>query len=258
MRKSLLFAITIVLFASSCSDDDSQQISEETLRGELGLGTQKLSSKEIKEIKNSTEPIYFESLDEAKKFFNKEVTFSKSSFYKNFPKPTEKSPNTYPLIIKEGSNILKMTCPPTILDPVEGCDDNQGGDGTGNNGGGCGCGGAGTASFTAVQNGFTNYNVDVTYNTNTGNVEVSSDIGGMTLGISWTEIASSTYGSYNCSTQTVNFQATGYLNYNIVFEGIGTVYRQRTTIRGSFRPCAGSGGTGGIEEFLQPANQSNN
>ncbi len=140
-----------------------------------------------------------------------------------------------------------MTCPPIILDPVESCDNNNG------SGQGNGCG-SGTVTLSIRQNGTLNYNVDVSYNSNDTGVQatgVNSYISGVTLGVSWTQNSV----SQNVNGNTIEFEVNGTLNYNIVFEGIGTVYKRRTTLKGTYDPCGNNGGgSGGIEEFLQTAN----
>lgn len=245
MKKIFFVAITIACTLMSCSKD-TIITNERELRTELGLEPQNLSIEEITEIQQQTEPIHFTSLEEAKRFINGEVTFAKADFYKGFKLSNTGSPNKYPVILKDGDNILKMSCPPVILEPVEGCNTDGGG-----GGGNCG---SGSATFRVRQNGVLNYNVTINYNSDTGEVEVSninSYLSGVTIGVSWTETNTYT----NVNNGSIEFEVNGTLNYNVFLEDIGTIYRQDTTIRGAYNPCGNNGaGSGGIEEFLQPAN----
>ncbi|RZS99459.1 hypothetical protein [Aquimarina brevivitae] len=244
--KKIFFLATLVAWTLISCSKEPVITDEESLRLELGLKNQTLSTEAIQQIQSTTKPIHFESLEDAKRFLSGAVTFSSANFYDKFKLAKDGKPNSYPMLLVDGDNILKMSCPPIILEPVEGCNTSGGG-----GGGNCG---SGSATFTVRQNGVLNYNVSINYNSETGEVEVSgisSYISGVTLGVSWTQHNTNT----SVNDNTIEFEVNGTLNYNIVFEGIGTVYRQDTTIRGAYNPCANDGaGRGGIEEFLQVAN----
>ncbi len=62
--------------------------------------------------------------------------------------------------------------------------------------------------------------------------DFSSNLVGFTLGVSWTPGSSSYTSSPDSS--TIYFSVTGYQNYNIFVEGLGTVFSQPVTIAGSY------------------------
>ena len=232
------------IFITSCSDEVSDSIeieSEKILVEKLNLQHQNLTLKEKENIKEITNPIYFDNIEDAKEFFNARISFSKVNFYKDFMLKKSEI-NKYPLFLSDGDNWLLMSCPPTILDPVEKCGRNDGGQ--------KGCG-SGTANFSVRQNGVLNYNVALNYNSSSGKVEadgVNSYISGFTPGNSWTQESTRT----NVNGSRIDFEVQGTLNFNVIVEGIGTVFKRRTIIRGSYDPCdSGNDSNNGIFDFLQ-------
>jgi hypothetical protein len=101
-------------------------------------------------------------------------------------------------------------------------------------------GGGDTPSLTAWVLPWLGYNVTFSV-TDNGNgsytiSNIASNMVGLTVGFSWTP-GSSSYSSDPSG--VVNFSVTGYTNYNIIVEGIGTIYTDPTTITGSYSIATG-------------------
>lgn len=66
--------------------------------------------------------------------------------------------------------------------------------------------------------------------------QLSSSLIGLHLGVSWTHVN----GSTTQSNGMIHFTINGLQHYNIIIEGIGTIFTQPVKISGSFNPCTGA------------------
>ena len=85
----------------------------------------------------------------------------------------------------------------------------------------------------------TQINFTATFNHGTV-TNFSTSMSGFTLGTSYTQNAFSVTSQ---NLEGTNMSTTGFINYNLFVEGVGTVYRQRTKWKVS-SPCGGAGGQG--------------
>jgi hypothetical protein len=87
---------------------------------------------------------------------------------------------------------------------------------------------------------WTGYNVTFNWERSAGGIDVSnwnSGIVGMTLGASWDHTGSSSY----VDKGIVYFTITGYQNYNLIVEGIGTMFQEQVTINGYYNTTTNTG-----------------
>ncbi len=100
--------------------------------------------------------------------------------------------------------------------------------------------GDGTASFTQWT-GWIGYNVSLSIELQNDTYVVNgltSNLVGMTLGVSWTPGIWS-YSS-DPGSNIIYYSTTGYQNYNIIVEDIGTVATQQVTISGTYNVDTGA------------------
>lgn len=194
--KTKLFTLIMIVLIFSCSKEENG-ISNSDIRTELGLKKQQLSIKEIDNIKKKTEPIYFNSIEEAKEFLD----ITSNDFEDTEIKPSE---NKVKIMFRQGP-----------------CDKKKG-----------------SAKLTTGNLSIYMY-LNVTFNYDGKEVsDMDSNISGFTLGLSYDHVSS----NYSVSSDNnINFTVQGIMNYNIVVEGIGTVFRQNVTLEGSYNPCNNSG-----------------
>ena len=194
--KTKLFTLIMIVLIFSCSKEENG-ISNSDIRTELGLKKQQLSIKEIDNIKKKTEPIYFNSIEEAKEFLD----ITSNDFEDTEIKPSE---NKVKIMFRQGP-----------------CDKKKG-----------------SAKLTTGNLSIYMY-LNVTFNYDGKEVsDMDSNISGFTLGLSYDHVSS----NYSVSSDNnINFTVQGTMNYNIVVEGIGTVFRQNVTLEGSYNPCNNSG-----------------
>ena len=194
--KTKLFTLIMIVLIFSCSKEENG-ISNSDIRTELGLKKQQLSIKEIDNIKKKTEPIYFNSIEEAKEFLD----ITSNDFEDTEIKPSE---NKVKIMFRQGP-----------------CDKKKG-----------------SAKLTTGNLSIYMY-LNVTINYDGKEVsDMDSNISGFTLGLSYDHVSS----NYSVSSDNnINFTVQGIMNYNIVVEGIGTVFRQNVTLEGSYNPCNNSG-----------------
>ncbi|WP_237274886.1 hypothetical protein [Tenacibaculum ovolyticum] len=67
---------------------------------------------------------------------------------------------------------------------------------------------------------------------------IKSNLSGFTLGMGFTQLSA----IHNVDGDRIDVIVSGTLNYNIVVEGIGTVFKENVILKGSYDPCTGSGG----------------
>jgi len=79
----------------------------------------------------------------------------------------------------------------------------------------------------------------ITFNVKDGTASsIKSELAGFTLGVSWTHLSSS---SRTLGNNEISITANALQHYNLVVEGIGTVYSQEVTLKGTYNPCTGKG-----------------
>lgn len=228
----------MAILSSSCSSDE-ERFDESDLREQLGISKEKISLNNKNKIRKITKPIFFNNIEDAKNFINKSLYQNESSEFKffnkfNFKESVKKISNKgIEQAIIDGDGILYMSCPPSYFEEFfPQCDDS---------GGGVGCGsGSVRLTFNIIGN-YMRYNVTFNYGSNNNSVTASdfnSNISGITVGISY-EHTSTSYSIY--SDNTIQFTVQGVQNYNIFVDGVGTVYTENITLRGSYNPCTGSG-----------------
>jgi hypothetical protein len=83
-------------------------------------------------------------------------------------------------------------------------------------------------------------------NSGYGISNVSSGLVGFTLGVSWSHLNSSSFTSIN---GVIHYTIYGIQHYNIIVEGIGTLFSQATTITGYYQPCTGAGRITGVSSI---------
>lgn len=212
IKLSILAAFTVLLF--SCNKNNVQEISQnkqEKIISELGFnpGT-------VIQGQNSAKAISFKSIGDAKKY----IDAFKGREYKGNIK---KKPNR--IVARELYSIVGNQATTNIAypekEPLE-----PSGFGPGVTGG-----------STSLNDWWlwTGYNVSFSWdNDQNGNItsinELSSGLVGFTLGVSWEQKTT----DYTLSGSKVNFTVRGYQNYNLIVEGIGTVFSQPVKITGSY------------------------
>ncbi|ARS40297.1 hypothetical protein CA265_11790 [Sphingobacteriaceae bacterium GW460-11-11-14-LB5] len=83
------------------------------------------------------------------------------------------------------------------------------------------------------------YLVNVNWGSNYSNITTTGALFGFTLGTSFTQTGTGT-STYNSQTGLINFTVNGLQNYNIIVEGLGTIYSQPIVMTGSLNPTTGT------------------
>ena len=90
--------------------------------------------------------------------------------------------------------------------------------------------------------GWCGYQIGFTWERNSAGMPTniggfSSGLVGFTLGVSWDQKTGS---AWTGGTETIHYSITGFQNYNIIVEGIGTIFSQSVTISGTYNTSTGA------------------
>ncbi|MBO0352663.1 hypothetical protein J0656_01440 [Muricauda ruestringensis] len=259
MKKIAYFLMLLIIV--SCEKDTietTQEISEEQLRKELGLPPSTLSKAEKQKIKENIPPIEFNSIEEAKEFFNniKSLNYFASGNLDKLNTLSNKGKiniEDNQVLIEFENLIMSVPCDSQFLPPAEGCDDNDGGGSTG----GCGSGRlrfSGNKIFGSSTTGLTVNNAFSFNNSNgvTSGSQGTSYISGNTSGYSYQHLSS----DYITSGNSICHVTTGTLTVSANVIGVDIAYVEAISSSVCINPCTG-GGTG-LELFLTPVNSDGN
>lgn len=237
MKKYIFILLIIGFWGNSCTKNSSDLAKQNLeLLNELGFNTKNV----IFENSNShsaTAPISFDSKEEAKLYF-KTINDHKGVFQGNKKLQWKLKNNFDPIVyikekIKEtkeikdhntssSQNCLYPWMENCQLEEVEGDDP------------------PGIASCNQWI-AWTGYNVNFSYSYQGGSYVVSnpnSGLIGFHLGVSWDQGATNFVNYPNSS--LIYFNVIGYQHYNIIVEGLGTVFTQTVTITGTYNTNTGT------------------
>lgn len=255
MKKITYFLMLLIII--SCEKDSietTQEISEEQLRKELGLPPSTLSKAEKQKIKETIPPIEFNSIEEAKEFFDaiRSLNYTASGNTDDLHNLNGKKSIVVidnQAIIKFDNLTMSVPCESLFLPPAEGCNDDDGG----SSGGGCGSGRlrfSGNQIFGSSTSGLT-INSAFSYDNNNGlttGSQGTSYISGNTSGYSYQHLSS----DFITSGNSICHLTTGTLTVSANVVGVDIAYVEAISSSVCINPCTG-GGTE-LELFLTPVN----
>ncbi|MEP6712331.1 MAG: hypothetical protein ABJA37_07950 [Ferruginibacter sp.] len=235
MRKYIFLLFTLGIFLNSCKKKDSEILNPQAeLLNELGFNIKNVRfEKSNSNLVNTA--LKFENKEVAKLYFKTLFDHNKTPFQGNVGlkwtlrkdfDPIEYIKNK----LNQKNNFGESSSQSCLYPWMDGCDPNQVVED----------GPPGVASFNQWI-GWTGYNVNFTYNYSGGTfvvTEPNSGLIGMHLGVSWEQGATS-FTNYPNSA-LIYFTIVGFQNYNIIVEGLGTVFTQTVTITGSYNTNTGA------------------
>lgn len=234
MKGKLLFFIFLFssYFYFSCENDMETsgvyQTKKEYLKS-LGVDVSKIT---IGGELNNKRSIVFESKESAIKFF--ELMGSKGLIYHGNTSNIKKYNDNFDIFsFLENDSIIETRsggCPPWVL-CAGGEDDRDLG-----SGGNCAKGIVKVVDWHIIHG----YSVSFSYEKGKGGnykvKDLKSGLSGFHAGISWTHESS----IVSIVNGKIKFKVNGKQHYNIIVEGIGTVFSQDVVISGEYDPCTGN------------------
>lgn len=238
MIRYLIIFISIAIFGISCkkSEVDMGSNLDVTLVKELGFDPAKLSFEKTHSLEN-TKAVTFETKEEAKLYFKILRENLKSPYINNVS--SKRAINTLfrPLeyvkdkLLKSKNGNVENTTPICNLPWYGDCGLDEVDDGNG------------PTNYAPSLNhwvAWTGYNVTFTWSSSNGILTAAnfnSGLIGFHLGVSWTH-QNGTFINYPNSA-LIYFTVNGLQHYNIIVEGVGTLFTQPVTITGVYNTNTG-------------------
>lgn len=210
---------------------------QKSLLRQIGFDLKSISLESNSAISKAGDAIVFNSVEEAKAFFRPTITDRNVLHKGNIHKPIKiHRIKDVLLFVKKNALQINQSNNNEIAALAAKTDDPYNEEDLG----------SGSSDGTADMNSWTlwsGYHLSFNYHKNAaGHISVdgvSSNLIGFTLGVSWTQSNTQSFINYPNSA-LIHFDVMGYQHYNIIVEGVGTVFTQVVHLSGIYNTNTGA------------------